>query len=78
MTLLAIVTAIEKASIAVSDVCKVLLSPEGQAAMKQWREDGQELRRVLNAIGSWFDRVGSLAFGIDSSGKVSATVKTNK
>ena len=52
---LAIVGAIQATANAVSDVCKVMLSPEGQALMKQWREDGQEFRRVMGAVGQIVD-----------------------
>ena len=48
--------AITAAGTATSDVCKVLLSAEGQLVMKQWREDGTEFRRVIGAIGTWFEQ----------------------
>ena len=74
---LAIVGAIQATANAVSDVCKVMLSPEGQALMKQWREDGQEFRRVMGAVGQWFENTVNVVFdvGVNSDGKANVSVK---
>ena len=77
MTPLAVIGAIQATAVAVSDVCKVLLSPEGQNAMKQWNEDAREFRRVLGLVGAWFDSTFRIALTVsaDEAGNVKASVQ---
>jgi hypothetical protein len=59
--------ALTAASTAVSDVCKVLMSPEGQLTLKQMRDDRAEAKRIVNAIGAWFDKTFQIQFAINAN-----------
>lgn len=76
MNPLVVIAAIQATAVAISDVCKVLLSPEGQKAMAQWNEDAKEFRRVVNAIGAWFENTFKVqvAIAADEKGNVTAGV----
>lgn len=52
--IVAMVTAVANA---VDTTGKLLLSPEGQAQMKQWRDDRAKFEKDWNAAGDFFKRV---------------------
>jgi len=77
MTPLAIIGTINGVTSAVSDVCKVLISPEGQLLMEQWRKNADRFNGAMESIGAWLTKTAAIAFDLsaDETGKLKATVK---